>query len=89
LAYTILEAVRASGIGRTKLYELIREGRLEARKVGTRTLIPADGLRALLQSLPPVHLPSLDSGTGQVPAAGTAISAERGAHGAPRSRAPR
>lgn len=55
LAYTIAEAVRASGIGRTKLYELIREGRLEARKAGGRTLIPADALRALLDGLPPVR----------------------------------
>ena len=62
LAYTVPEAVSASGIGRTTLYELIRASRLEARKMGKRTLIPAEALRALLASLPatrpgPRHTP--------------------------------
>ena len=33
LAHTIPEAMRISGIGRSKLYELIRSGELEARKL--------------------------------------------------------
>lgn len=49
LAFTILEACHAIGIGRSKLYELIAQGRLETRKIGSRTLIPADSLRALLE----------------------------------------
>lgn len=52
LAYTIAEAVRVSGIGRTKIYEAISDGRLDARKFGGRTLIPADALRGLLDGLP-------------------------------------
>ncbi|MCR0980628.1 helix-turn-helix domain-containing protein [Roseomonas populi] len=52
LAFTIPEAVTSSGIGRTKLYALIREGQLEARKLGSRTLIPAPSLQALMDSLP-------------------------------------
>ncbi len=36
LAYTVAEAVRVSNVGRTTLYELIRGGRLEARKLGPR-----------------------------------------------------
>ena len=48
LAYRITEAVEVSGIGRTKLYEEIREGRLEVIKVGTRTLIPRAALENLL-----------------------------------------
>jgi excisionase family DNA binding protein len=52
LAYTIDEAVHASGIGRTKMYALIRSGDLDARKLGRRTLIPAEALRSLLQRLP-------------------------------------
>ncbi len=48
LAYTIAEACHAVGIGRTKLYELIGEGRVETRKIGARTVIPADSLRALI-----------------------------------------
>ena len=54
LAYTVAEAVRVSNVGRTTLYELIRDGRLEARKLGAKTLIPAASLRALLATLPKV-----------------------------------
>ena len=48
LAFTIAEACYAVGIGRSKLYELIGEGRIEVVKIGSRTLIPAESLRALL-----------------------------------------
>ena len=49
IAYSIADAVRASSICRTSLYRLIKEGKLEARKVGKRTLIPAASLRALVE----------------------------------------
>lgn len=49
LAYSIADASRVSSIGRTRIYELIKEGRLEARKLGRRTLIPAASLRRLLE----------------------------------------
>jgi excisionase family DNA binding protein len=52
LAHTIADAVKVSGIGRTSLYELIAAGKIEARKAGNRTLIPADSLRAYIASLP-------------------------------------
>lgn len=48
LAFTIAEACRAIGIGRSKLYELIGQGRIETRKIGSRTLIPARSLHALI-----------------------------------------
>lgn len=48
LAYSVGEACRASSLGRTRLYQLIGEGRLEVRKIGRRTLIPAASLRALI-----------------------------------------
>jgi excisionase family DNA binding protein len=48
LAYSIEEAVRVSSIGRTNLYALIKDGKLQARKIGKRTLIPAESLRALI-----------------------------------------
>jgi excisionase family DNA binding protein len=54
-ALTIPDVVRRYGIGRTKLYDLIREGRLDARKLGARTLVTVASLDALLASLPPVH----------------------------------
>ena len=51
-AYSVPEALAKLGIGRDKLYGLIREGRLPARKLGRRTLIVASDLEAFLQSLP-------------------------------------
>jgi excisionase family DNA binding protein len=52
LAYGISDACRVLGIGRTRLYALIGQGKIEARACGGRTLIPADSLRAFLASLP-------------------------------------
>jgi len=52
LASDIDEACEASGHGRTKLYEAIAEGKLKARKAGTRTLILSDDLKDYLQHLP-------------------------------------
>ncbi len=51
LAYSVSEACRVSSLGRTRLYQLIAEGRLEVRKIGKRTLIPAASLRALIDGL--------------------------------------
>ena len=48
LAYSIADSVRVSSIGKTKLYALAKEGRLEMRRIGGRTLIPAASLRALI-----------------------------------------
>lgn len=49
LAYSVADACRVSSIGKTRLYTLISEGRLKARKIGKRTLIPAASLRALIE----------------------------------------
>jgi excisionase family DNA binding protein len=48
LAYRIPDAVRVSGLGRTKLYQLINTGKLRAIHVGGRRLILAESLRELL-----------------------------------------
>ena len=48
LAYSVAEACRVSSIGKTNLYALAKSGRLEMRKIGGRTLIPAASLRALI-----------------------------------------
>jgi excisionase family DNA binding protein len=52
IALTIPEAVQASGIGRSKLYELFRRGDLKPRKAGKRTLIIRTELEAYISSLP-------------------------------------
>ncbi|GGD61014.1 helix-turn-helix domain-containing protein [Erythrobacter arachoides] len=49
LAYSINEACRVSSLGRTQLYSLIKQRRLEVRKIGRRTLIPASSLRNLIE----------------------------------------
>ena len=51
-ALTIPEACAASRIGRTKIYQAIKEGRLVARKLGKKTLILPSDLRDYLSSLP-------------------------------------
>lgn len=45
----IKEACRITGIGRSKLYELIAEGKIDIVKIGAMTLIPVDSLRTLTQ----------------------------------------
>lgn len=50
LAYRVKDASRVSGIGVTSLYAFIKMGRLEKRKVGNMTLIPAASLRALIDN---------------------------------------
>ncbi len=49
LAYSVADACRVSSLGKTQIYALIGSGRLESRKVGKRTLIPAASLRALIE----------------------------------------
>ena len=49
LAYSIPEAAAAISIGRSKIYNLIAEGRLETRKIGKRTVITAASLAKLLE----------------------------------------
>ena len=41
----VREACRMTGIGRSKLYELIADGEIETMKVGSITLIPTESLR--------------------------------------------
>ncbi|WP_081725427.1 helix-turn-helix domain-containing protein [Mesorhizobium sp. L2C085B000] len=52
LSYSVAEACRVSSLGRSNLYRFIREGKLEARKLGGRTLVPAAALRRLIEEAP-------------------------------------
>ena len=49
------------GIGRSKLYEPIKQGEIETIKLGSATLVVADSLRALVQRQRS-KLPDLGSG---------------------------
>jgi excisionase family DNA binding protein len=48
LTVRIPAAVRMTGIGRSKLYELIASGDIEVVKIGASTLIPVASLQALI-----------------------------------------
>ena len=48
LAYTPAEAAQATGLGKTTIYELLKEGRLKRVKIGRSTVIPRSSLLALL-----------------------------------------
>lgn len=50
LTVRVREACRMTGIGRSKLYELIQTGEIEVIKVGTMTLVPVASLEAFLAS---------------------------------------
>jgi excisionase family DNA binding protein len=51
-AFSVPEAAKAAGVGRTTLFEAIRSRQIVARKVGSRTIILMDDLNAWLNSLP-------------------------------------
>lgn len=49
LTVRIRDACRLTGIGRSKLYELISAGEIEVIKVGTITLVPVSSLTSFLR----------------------------------------
>ena len=48
ITVTIEGAKRATGLGHTKIYELIGSGKLQTVKIGRRTLVKTDSIRALV-----------------------------------------
>lgn len=48
LAYSINETARTLSLGRTSVYAMIADGRLEAFKLGRRTLVKAESIRRLV-----------------------------------------
>lgn len=53
LSLSIEEAKKATGFGRTKLYEAINQGLLPAKKYGKRTVILKKDLEEFLSELEP------------------------------------
>jgi excisionase family DNA binding protein len=49
IAYSIREACHASSLGRTTIYNHIAAGRLRAKRIGGRVVIPAESLHALIE----------------------------------------
>jgi excisionase family DNA binding protein len=54
-AVTVREFSRRYRLGRTLVYEMIKDGRLRAVKCGQRTLVLAKDIKDWEQSLRPVH----------------------------------
>ena len=50
LAVSINDTAKSLGLGRTSIYAMIADGRLEAFKLGRRTLVKADSIRRLIDA---------------------------------------
>ena len=48
LAYSINDTAKTLSLGRTSIYVMIADGRLDAFKLGRRTLIKAESIRRLM-----------------------------------------
>lgn len=48
-AYSINETARALSLGRTSIYAMLAEGKLQAFKLGRRTLIKTESIRRLVE----------------------------------------
>jgi excisionase family DNA binding protein len=51
IGYSVDEACRVSGIGRSLMFEKIRSGEIVSVRVGRRRIIPADAIRAYFDRL--------------------------------------
>ncbi|MDZ4054616.1 MAG: helix-turn-helix domain-containing protein [Phenylobacterium sp.] len=47
---SINDTAKALGLGRTSIYGLLRSGRLEAVKLGRRTLVKVESIRRLIEA---------------------------------------
>lgn len=48
IAYSIKETCNLLGLGKTRVYELCNSGDLKVKRIGRRTLVLADSIRALI-----------------------------------------
>lgn len=59
---TVADACRRYGFGKTTLYELIATKKVDAVKLGARTLILADSVERHIESLPRLGAPAQKEG---------------------------
>jgi excisionase family DNA binding protein len=57
MAMNVATAAAEAGVGRDSIYDAIRAGTLDARKLGRRTLITRDALERFIATLPRLELP--------------------------------
>lgn len=50
LTYSIKETARTLSLGRTSIYAMIADGRLDAFKLGRRRLVKAESIRRLIEA---------------------------------------
>lgn len=50
LTYTVDELSAATSIGRTKIYQQVKAGRLRPSKIGDRTLFPVEEVKRWLEA---------------------------------------
>jgi len=55
LTYSVDELSTVTGLGKTRLYELMNSGALPARKAGRRTLVLREDVETFLRTLPTVN----------------------------------
>lgn len=51
-AYTVNETIKEIGIGRSKLYAEIKDGKITPRKIGKKTIFLAKDIEDYLNALP-------------------------------------
>lgn len=56
LGYSVNRACEVIPCGRTKLYKLIAAGQLDARKLGSKTIITAESVVRFHEELPPADI---------------------------------
>lgn len=56
LAMNVRQAAAEAGVGHDALYDAIRAGTLEARKLGRRTIITREALEKFIATLPRLEL---------------------------------
>lgn len=82
LLVPVSEAHWLVGLGRSKFYEYVAAGEIEIVKVGRRTLVPQESLRAFVERLrgaagPDVARPHLGTGVRGLLSDATSIGAAR------------
>jgi excisionase family DNA binding protein len=51
ILYPVDDACRRLGIRRSKFYQLVKEKKLEIRKIGTRSVVPASSIARFVDSV--------------------------------------